>query len=369
MGYGTGSAHFNEGAGPFAAIQRSVGAVLLTPFLVFALALASYPSIAFGQESGDQETEVQEPGTPESESVDDLIPETELGEPADIDELIPEMEPRDEAEIEALIPETEPREQTDVDALIPETGASSADAAPSGEIRILAFGASIVEGFGLAATESLPVRLEAALEAQGYDVAIVNAGVSGDTTAAGRARLGWTLAEPYDLAILALGSNDALRAIEPAETRANLDAMLTLLAEYGLPVLLVGMYAPRNLGADYVAEFDALYAELAEQHQVALMPFLLEGVALQPELNQSDGIHPNAAGVDVIVETMLPYLLPLVDLAIVARNAAEAPTDTSPTQESSSTAGPAEFRDEPPEPGTDRGSNSSGEPADGGSNP
>ena len=241
------------------------------------------------------------------------------------------------------------------------------------EIRILAFGASIVEGFGLASTESLPHRLEAALEAVGYDVTVVNAGVSGDTTAAGRARLGWTLAEPYDLAILALGSNDALRAIEPAETKANLDAMLTLFAEYGLPVLLVGMYAPRNLGADYVAEFDALSPELAEPHKVALMPFLLEGVALQPELNQSDGIHPNAAGVEIIVETMLPYLLPLVDMAIVARNAAEAPTPSTPVQQSISTQGPAHFpahfRDDPPEPGFDRGTDRSGEPPDGGANP
>jgi acyl-CoA thioesterase-1 len=238
-----------------------------------------------------------------------------------------------------------------------------------GEIRILVFGASIVEGYGLPAEESLPVRLEAALEAQAYHVAIVNAGVSGDTTAAGLSRLGWTLGEPYDLAILALGSNDALRAIEPAETKANLDAMLTQFAEAGLPVLLVGMYAPRNLGADYVAEFDALYADLAEQHHVALMPFLLEGVALQPELNQGDGIHPNAAGVEIIAQNMLPYLLPLIDMAIAARNAAEAPTETTLTQESSSTAGPAHFpahfRDEPPEPGTDRSS----EPPGGGSNP
>jgi acyl-CoA thioesterase-1 len=276
--------------------------------LLFALVFASYPNIAFGQESGGQESGGQESG-----------------------------------------------------------GQESGGDAP-GEIRILAFGASIIEGYGLDSTESLPVRLEAALEAQAYNVAIVNAGVSGDTTAAGLARLRWTLAEPYDLAILALGSNDALRAIEPAETKANLDAMLTQFAEVGLPVLLVGMYAPRNLGADYVAEFDALYAELAEQHKVALMPFLLEGVALQPALNQSDGIHPNAAGVEIIVQTMLPYLLPLVDLAIVARNAAEAPTQSSLVQQSTSTEGsahfPVHFRDDPPDPGLDRGS----EPPDGASN-
>ena len=220
----------------------------------------------------------------------------------------------------------------------------------SGEIRILAFGASIVEGYGLPASESLPVRIEAALDAQGFDATVVNAGVSGDTTAAGLSRLGWTLGEPYDLAILALGSNDALRAIEPEQTRANLDAMLTQFADAKLPVLLVGMYAPRNLGADYVAEFDAIYADLAEQHGVALMPFLLENVALQLELNQSDGIHPNAAGVAVIVETMLPYLLPLVEQVAAANDA-----DNATSQESSL---PDAQTDEPPEPGLDRASDS-----------
>ncbi|MEX1109557.1 MAG: arylesterase [Dongiaceae bacterium] len=217
----------------------------------------------------------------------------------------------------------------------------------SGEIRILAFGASIVEGYGLPAPDSLPVQLEAALDAQGFDATIVNAGVSGDTTAAGLSRLAWTLDEPYDLAILALGSNDALRAIEPEQTRANLDAMLTQFADAGLPVLLVGMYAPRNLGADYVAEFDAIYAELAEQHDVALMPFLLENVALHPELNQSDGIHPNAAGVSVIVETMLPYLLPLVEQA-------EAANESGASEASQESSLPDAETDEPPEPGLER---------------
>ncbi|MDZ4735600.1 MAG: arylesterase [Rhodospirillaceae bacterium] len=215
----------------------------------------------------------------------------------------------------------------------------------SGEIRILAFGASIVEGYGLPAADSLPVRLEAALDAQGFDATVVNAGVSGDTTAAGLSRLAWTLGEPYDLAILALGSNDALRAIEPDQTRANLDAMLTQFADAGLPVLLVGMYAPRNLGADYVAEFDAIYEDLAEQHDVALMPFLLENVALDPALNQSDGIHPNAAGVAVIVETMLPFLLPLVE---------QAANDSGANEVSQESVPPENQTDEPPEPGLER---------------
>ncbi|MEX0809387.1 MAG: arylesterase [Dongiaceae bacterium] len=239
-----------------------------------------------------------------------------------------------------------------------ETGEAQSGEARSGEIRILAFGASIVEGYGLPAADSLPVRLEAALDAQGFDATVVNAGVSGDTTAAGLSRLAWTLGEPYDLAILALGSNDMLRAVEPAETRANLDAMLTQFTQAGLPVLLVGMYAPRNLGADYVAEFDAIYPELAEEHGVALMPFLLEGVALDPALNQADGIHPNAAGVAVIVETMLPFLQPLAEQAVAAKGAAGSAdsTDGSAAQESSLPAAEADEppRDEPPEPGLER---------------
>jgi acyl-CoA thioesterase-1 len=195
------------------------------------------------------------------------------------------------------------------------TTLEAAGAAPP-EIRILAFGASIVQGYGLPPGEGLTGRLEAALDARGHEVRIVNAGVSGDTTAGGLARLDWTLAEDYDLAILALGSNDGLRGIDPATTRANLDAMLSKFAAKGIPVLFVGMYAPRNLGADYVAEFDAIYPALAQAHHVAgFMPFLLEGVAMDPALNQADGIHPNEAGVAVMVETMIPYLLPLLQAA------------------------------------------------------
>ena len=188
-----------------------------------------------------------------------------------------------------------------------------ADSASPQEIRILAFGASITQGYGLPPGEGLTVKLQEALTARGYNVEVVNAGVSGDTTAGGLARLDWTLGEHFDIALLILGSNDGLRGLDPADTRANLDAMLTKFEAKNIPVLLVGMYAPRNLGADYVAEFDPIYPELAEQHHVAgFMPFLLEGVALDPALNQPDGIHPNEAGVAVMVETMLPYLLPML---------------------------------------------------------
>lgn len=190
---------------------------------------------------------------------------------------------------------------------------SAADSASPQEIRILAFGASITQGYGLPPGEGLTVKLQEALIARGYNVEVVNAGVSGDTTAGGLARLDWTLGEHFDIALLILGSNDGLRGLDPADTRANLDAMLTKFEAKNIPVLLVGMYAPRNLGADYVAEFDPIYPALAEQHHVAgFMPFLLEGVALDPALNQPDGIHPNEAGVAVMVDNMLPYLLPML---------------------------------------------------------
>jgi acyl-CoA thioesterase-1 len=240
-----------------------------------------------------------------------------------------------------------------------EEGAGLTDSGASvPEFRILAFGASIVQGFGLPPGEGLTGRLEAALEARGHAVAIVNAGVSGDTTAGGLARLDWTLAEDYDLAILALGSNDGLRGIDPADTRANLDAMLARFEAAGVPVLLVGMYAPRNLGADYVAEFDAIYPALAEAHRVAgFMPFLLEGVATDPALNQEDGIHPNEAGVAVMVGNMLPYLLPLLPSPAAGDGAAgdsatgggtgegaadPAATDTGATEENGMRAGAAD---------------------------
>lgn len=201
--------------------------------------------------------------------------------------------------------------------------AASGDGTP--EFRVLAFGASIVQGYGLPPGAGLTAQLESALAARGRDVAIVNAGVSGDTTAGGLARLDWTLADDFDLAILALGSNDGLRGLDPADTRANLDAMLTRFEQKGVPVLLVGMYAPRNLGADYVAAFDAIYPALAATHPVAgFMPFLLEGVALDPALNQVDGIHPNEAGVAVMVEKMLPYLLPLLPAPAAGPDAAGA---------------------------------------------
>ena len=186
-------------------------------------------------------------------------------------------------------------------------------AAEPAPLRILAFGDSLVHGYGLAADETFPVQLERALSENGHRVEVLNGGNSGDTTAAGLARLDWTLADRPNLAIVELGANDGLRGIDPGETYRNLDAILSRLKAEGIPVLLAGMLAPRNLGADYAQAFDAVYPRLAEAHGVALYPFFLDGVAMQPELNQADGIHPNAAGVALLVERILPSVVRLIE--------------------------------------------------------
>jgi acyl-CoA thioesterase-1 len=180
-------------------------------------------------------------------------------------------------------------------------------------LTLLAFGDSLVHGYGLPAGSTFPEQLEAALAERGYAVRVVNSGNSGETTAGGRARLDWVLAEPADAAIVVLGGNDLLRGLDPAQTYDNLDAILTRFDAAGIPTLLAGMAAPRNLGADYVAEFDAIYPRLAEAHDsVVFYPFFLDGVALDPALNQDDGLHPNAAGVRVIVERLLPDVIALL---------------------------------------------------------
>jgi acyl-CoA thioesterase I len=185
----------------------------------------------------------------------------------------------------------------------------SAAQAGTQPIRILAFGASIVAGYGLGAADSLPAQLEQALKAHGVDAAVIDAGVSGDTSAGGLARLDWSLADNPDLVIVDLGGNDALRAIDPKTTEANLDAIVSRLKAEKRGVLIAGMLAPPNLGADYAAAFNAVFPAVAARHDVTLYPFLLDGVVADPALNQADGIHPNAAGVKVIVERMLPFVL------------------------------------------------------------
>ncbi|MBT5945040.1 MAG: arylesterase [Rhodospirillaceae bacterium] len=173
---------------------------------------------------------------------------------------------------------------------------------------IVAFGDSLSAGYGLDEADSFPVRLQAALLAGGIDAEVVNSGVSGDTTAGGLARLEWSLPDHVDLVILELGANDGLRGIDPTETEANLDAILKTLGSRDIPVLFTGMLAPPNLGREYAAAFDALFPRLAVRHGVVFYPFFLEGVAADRSLNQPDGIHPNAAGVDRIVARLLPFV-------------------------------------------------------------
>ena len=191
-------------------------------------------------------------------------------------------------------------------------------------ITILGFGDSLMAGYGLASAESFPAQLEAALKARlGAPVRVINAGVSGDTSAGGRARLDWVLAAlsdgPPDLVILELGANDALRGIDPALTRANLAAILEVLRDRHIPVLLAGMRAPPNMGPDYARAFDAIYPDLAGEYDVAAFyPFFLDGVAARRELNQADGIHPTAEGVAIIVARILPHVL---DALAAARSA------------------------------------------------
>ncbi len=179
-------------------------------------------------------------------------------------------------------------------------------------IRIIAFGDSLTAGYGLPPKNAFPVRLEAALKARGHNVAVVNAGVSGDTTAGGLARLDWAVPDDADAVIVELGANDALRALDPAAARKNLDAIITRIKAKGPDVLLAGMRAPRNLGPEYTKAFDMTFPDLARKHEVLYYPFFLEGVVLNNALNLDDGMHPNAKGVDVIVQGILPHVEELI---------------------------------------------------------
>ncbi len=173
-------------------------------------------------------------------------------------------------------------------------------------IKVVVLGDSLTAGLGLPPAAAFPARLEKILRTKGIETAIKNAGVSGDTTSGGRDRLDWSVPEGTDAVILELGANDALRGIDPAITRAALTEILTRLKARGIPVLLCGMLAPPNYGADYAARFNAIYPDLAEAFQVPLYPFFLEGVASDAKLNQADGLHPKAEGVDAIVRNILP---------------------------------------------------------------
>ena len=193
--------------------------------------------------------------------------------------------------------------------------AASPGSAAEKPVRILMLGDSLTSGLGLIKGESLPDRLEAVLQTAVPGARVLNAGVSGDTTAGGRSRLAWSLAARPDALIVALGANDGLRGLAPKQTFANLDAIIGTAKKAGIPVLLAGMRAPPNLGKEYGAAFDAVFPRLAARHGIGLFPFLLAGVAAKPDLNQDDGIHPNPDGIAVIVKNILPYVLKLIERA------------------------------------------------------
>jgi acyl-CoA thioesterase-1 len=178
--------------------------------------------------------------------------------------------------------------------------------------RIVALGDSLTAGFGLPSGDAFPVILQAKLAEDGVPATIANAGVSGDTTAGGLARLDWALADKPDYVLLEFGANDMLRGIDPGVTRDNLDKMLARLTARGTKVLLLGMKAPTNWGPEYQKAFDAIYPELAAKYGVPLYPFFLDGVALDPELNQADGMHPNIKGVHIVVDRIAPYVERLI---------------------------------------------------------
>jgi len=173
-------------------------------------------------------------------------------------------------------------------------------------VTLLALGDSLIAGYGLQPSDAFPVKLEAALKAKGHDVKVINAGVAGDTALDGASRVEWALSEEVDAVIVEFGANDALRGLPVPQAEQALDQLLAKLGERNLPVLLAGMRAPPNLGPEYQAAFDGMYARLAEKHGTLLYPFFLDGVAAEVKLNQADGMHPNPAGVDVIVSRILP---------------------------------------------------------------
>ena len=183
------------------------------------------------------------------------------------------------------------------------SGPASAD-----PIKIAAFGDSLFAGYGLHEADAFPARLEAALKQDGFDVTVVTAAVSGDTTAGGAERVDWMLGDSPGLVIVELGGNDVLRGIDPTIANANLEAICGKIAAHHVPMVLAGMMAPDNLGADYVTRFDAIYPALAKKYNAPLYPFVLQNIMFHPELMQADGIHPNVQGVAIMVAGLKPLV-------------------------------------------------------------
>ncbi|MEO0543457.1 MAG: arylesterase [Pseudomonadota bacterium] len=180
-------------------------------------------------------------------------------------------------------------------------------------VNVVGFGDSLMAGYQLPGDEAFPKRLETALVNLGYDLTIQNAGVSGDTTSGGLARLNWSVPDETDLVILELGGNDALRGITPDITQANLDQMIEALKARQIDVILVGILAPPNMGDSYSAAFNPIFEELAQKHELVLYPFFLDGVITDPSLMLADGIHPNDDGTKVMAERFLPLMTQYLD--------------------------------------------------------
>lgn len=189
----------------------------------------------------------------------------------------------------------------------------------AGPVKVVAFGDSLTAGYGLPAPAAFPVKLREYLKGKGSDIEIVNAGVSGDTATGGLGRVDWSIPDGTEAVILELGANDALRGVSPAVTRAALDGIMARLKARNIQVLLCGMISGKNLGPDYERDFNAIFPDLAKNYGALLYPFFLDGVAGDRKLNQQDGIHPNADGVDVIVQKIAPSVEQLIARAKAAR--------------------------------------------------
>ena len=192
-------------------------------------------------------------------------------------------------------------------SLVPATAQTSVETNRCEGKKLVVFGDSLVAGYGLAPGAAFPEQLGKSLETRGVKIDVINAGVSGDTTSSGLARLDWSVGEGTDAVILELGANDALRGISPDVTQKNLDEMISRLKESNIEILLAGMVAPPNMGHSYGKTFNSIYPKLAEKHGVQLYPFFLDGVAADTRLNQADGIHPTKEGISVIVEKFMPF--------------------------------------------------------------
>jgi acyl-CoA thioesterase-1 len=209
-----------------------------------------------------------------------------------------------------------------VNASVSAADAPMARAEPAKPIRIVAFGDSLTAGFGLKPRHAFPAQLQEALKSRGHDVVVVNAGVSGDTTAAGLERIAWAVPDGTDAVILEFGGNDALRGIDPKVTRANLDKIISSLKDRDIPILLAGIRAPANWGEDYSKAFDVIFPDLADEYELVFYPFFLEGVVLNPKLNLNDGLHPNSKGITEIIKRIVPSVEKLIDRASTQRASA-----------------------------------------------